>query len=644
MTTPIKANRTGTDVTSLGEFNPGDVIPIEHGGTGQATLAGAKTALGIDDKVDKVAGKGLSEADFTDAEKTKLAGIASGATANATDAQLRDRATHTGEQAIGTVTGLQSALDGKQAAGSYEAAGAAGAAVTAHEAAGNPHPQYANAAATTTALASKADLVGGKVPTSQLPDAVLGALSYQGTWNATTNTPAIPAAAAGNKGHYYVVAVAGTTSIDGEADWNIGDWIVSSGAVWSKVDNSDKVSSVAGRTGAVVLTQADVGITDTDDIAEGSNLYFTVQRVRDTVLTGLSTATNAVITAADTALQAWGKLQAQISANLTTLLARTGNAGAIQFRNRIPNGNMVINQRGTASLASVAGYIADGWYFEPTTMPVTAYHTASSNGISLSGKNHLTIQATSTDAPTAGEFMVLLYAAEGYDVADLRWGYADAKSVTLQLRAYLSAGTQVISIALRNAALNRSYVTTLTLTDAIAEYTVTVPGCTDGTWETTTAAGLILSICLDANTAGTYATSTLNSWTSSAAFNANTQGHLCDTTSKAIFLSDVQLEVGTVKTPYELRPYASMLAACERTLEVGETSSILAGVSPTGWYLPVHFRAVKRTVPAITRTGNGSLSSGTAGTTVYNPQTYRFYFYNTTNAVGGSWVASSEFF
>lgn len=64
-------------------------------------------------KVDKVAGKGLSTEDYTTAEKTKLSGIASGATANATDAQLRDRATHTGTQAISTVTGLQGALDAK---------------------------------------------------------------------------------------------------------------------------------------------------------------------------------------------------------------------------------------------------------------------------------------------------------------------------------------------------------------------------------------------------------------------------------------------------------------------------------------------------------------------------------------------------
>lgn len=73
----------------------------------------AELDLVSSDKVDKVAGKGLSTEDYSTAEKNKLAGVATGATANATDAQLRDRATHTGAQAIGTVTGLQGALDAK---------------------------------------------------------------------------------------------------------------------------------------------------------------------------------------------------------------------------------------------------------------------------------------------------------------------------------------------------------------------------------------------------------------------------------------------------------------------------------------------------------------------------------------------------
>ena len=96
----------------------------------------------------------------------------------------------------------------------------------------------------------------GQVPLSQLPP--LGELNYQGTWNATTNTPTL-VSSTGTKGYYYVVSVAGTTNLNGITDWQIGDWAVFNGSVWQKVDNTDAVTSVNGQTGTVVLTYTDVG-------------------------------------------------------------------------------------------------------------------------------------------------------------------------------------------------------------------------------------------------------------------------------------------------------------------------------------------------------------------------------------------------
>ena len=77
------------------------------------------------------------------------------------------------------------------------------------------------------------------------------------------------------------------------------------------IASQGNVQSVNTKTGAVVLT--------TTDISEGTNEYFTAARVRAVLLTGLSIATNAVISATDSVLIAFGKLQAQITANLTTL-------------------------------------------------------------------------------------------------------------------------------------------------------------------------------------------------------------------------------------------------------------------------------------------------------------------------------------
>jgi len=111
----------------------------------------------------------------------------------------------------------------------------------------------------------------GKVPVSELPAAVLGALSYQGTWDASTNTPTLTSSV-GTKGYYYVVSVAGNTNLNGITDWLVGDWAVYNGSIWQKVDNTETVTSVNGQTGAVTLT--------TTNIAEGTNLYYTDVRAR----------------------------------------------------------------------------------------------------------------------------------------------------------------------------------------------------------------------------------------------------------------------------------------------------------------------------------------------------------------------------
>jgi hypothetical protein len=98
----------------------------------------------------------------------------------------------------------------------------------------------------------------GKVPASQIP--LQGDLNYQGTWNASTNTPTLTSST-GTKGYYYVVDVAGSTNLNGITDWQIGDWAIFNGSVWQKVDNTDAVTSVNGQVGTVVLTQTDISGT-----------------------------------------------------------------------------------------------------------------------------------------------------------------------------------------------------------------------------------------------------------------------------------------------------------------------------------------------------------------------------------------------
>ena len=146
-----------------------------------------------------------------------------------------------------------------------------------------------------------------KVPISQIPDAVIGALSYQGTWDAATNTPTLTSSV-GTKGYYYVVSVAGSTNLNGTTDWLVGDWAVYNGTIWQKVDNTDSVTSVNGLTGAVVLTQANIsgtvpttltltagtGLTGGGDLS--ANRTFAIDSTVAT-LTGTQTLTNKTLTA-----------------------------------------------------------------------------------------------------------------------------------------------------------------------------------------------------------------------------------------------------------------------------------------------------------------------------------------------------------
>ena len=107
-----------------------------------------------------------------------------------------------------------------------------------------------------------------KIDVQYLPDSFVGAVVYQGTWNAGTNTPTLPTPDPNNKGYYYVVSDPGTYL---GVTYGIGDWVISNGTDWEKVDNSQSVTSVNGQQGVVVLT--------TSDIAEGTNLYYTDARV-----------------------------------------------------------------------------------------------------------------------------------------------------------------------------------------------------------------------------------------------------------------------------------------------------------------------------------------------------------------------------
>jgi len=123
---------------------------------------------------------------------------------------------------------------------------------------------------------------------------VAGGLTYQGTWNASTNTPTLTSSV-GTNGYYYIVATAGSTNLNGITDWQIGDWLMFNGSVWQKIDQSNLVTSVNGQTGAVSLTYTDVNAIGSITSTDGSVTVSTASGVADLSVAVSASTTNVIV-------------------------------------------------------------------------------------------------------------------------------------------------------------------------------------------------------------------------------------------------------------------------------------------------------------------------------------------------------------
>jgi len=160
---------------------------------------------------------------------------------------------------------------------------------------------------------------GGTVPLSQIPASIQGGVSYQGTWNASTNTPTL-SNGVGTKGYYYVVSVAGSTNLDGITAWNVGDWAIFNGTVWQKVDNTDAVTSVNGYTGTVVLTNTDISGFGTMSTQNANAVAITGGTINGTTIGATTASTGAFTTAT-------------ASTSVTTPIVQATNSGGLSLKN-----------------------------------------------------------------------------------------------------------------------------------------------------------------------------------------------------------------------------------------------------------------------------------------------------------------------
>jgi len=173
--------------------------------------------------------------------------------------------------------------------------------------------------------------------------ALSGFVNYKGTWNASTNTPTL-VSSVGTKGDYYVISVTGSTNLNGITTWTQGDWAIFNGTAWEKVDNTDLVTSVAGRTGAITLTTADVSGLGTIATQAASNVSITGGSI--TGITDLAVADGG--TGASTAGDARTNLGLVIG---TDVLSPSGSAANLTS---FPT----FNQNTTGTASNVTGTVA----------------------------------------------------------------------------------------------------------------------------------------------------------------------------------------------------------------------------------------------------------------------------------------------
>ena len=226
----------------------------------------------------------------------------------------------------------------------------------------------------------------GTVPVSQLPAAVLGALSYQGTWNATTNTPTLTSST-GTKGYYYVVSVAGTTNLNGITDWQVGDWAVYNGSAWQKIDNTDAVTSVNGYTGTVVLTQTDISgtVPTSRTITAGTGLTgggdLSANRTLAIATTGVSAATYGSASIVPViAVNTQGQITS--ATNTTIAIANTQVSGLGTMSTQ--NANAVAVTGGTINGTTIGATTASSGAF---TVLSTSNTTSTTPTLSFNGSN-----------------------------------------------------------------------------------------------------------------------------------------------------------------------------------------------------------------------------------------------------------------
>jgi hypothetical protein len=299
-----------------------------------------------------------------------------------------------------------------------------------------------------------------------------------------------------------------------------------------------------------------------------------------------------------------------VGAGLTA--ANTVVMGSSFLRNRIINGNMVIDQRnaGAAITTPTDGqYIVDRFLVSVSVSGKMSVGQNYNSATPPAGfPNYLGAASISAYSVGTTDLFSYQHRIEGYNVSDLAWGSASAKSVTLSFYVYSSL-TGTFGGAVQNSAQNRSYPFTYTISSANTweQKTITIPGDTSGTWLTTNGIGINLYWTIGA---GTSRQGAAGSWAGSNYQAASGATSILGTNGATLYITGVQIEQGSVATPFERRLYGQELLLCQRyAIELGKSTDNNQAIgmgyiyNTTQGTMTLMLPATMRTVPSLTYVG-----------------------------------------
>lgn len=317
----------------------------------------------------------------------------------------------------------------------------------------------------------------------------------------------------------------------------------------------------------------------------------------------------------------WGGL---LNTNFDTIDTQLYSAATAGMRNRIINGACLIDQRGSTTTSS-SGYGGVD-RFTISMSGTGGSVTQSQSTFTFGGVTKPCVKALIATAFTSiasGNFYEgISQRIEALNVYDLI-GQPIAVSFLFNTNV-----TGTFSVSLRDSSSGNSYVTTFSATaNTPQRVTVLIPASSSIVIPTTTGTGLTIDI--GALNTGTFQTSTLNAWQSGNFISANTNTNWGSTANNFIEVAELQLEIGTVATPFERRSVATETALCQRYfwsisgqqvgIAVGQaisTSQVLATLST-----PVSMRAAPTVgftnIYAVNASASGTFAVGTASLSAY---------------------------